>query len=323
MEPGDYAPILKKIRVSMLEPQLQREITELVAEMGYETTITASSNLHFLFKIYQAEKAKEKRSVKALKKAEDMILRLSSLHYSITQREEQRRKEERKKRIPLTLIEGGLSVSKRTRELLKSIGIEDEDVIIKAEGLFGEKKVGERVDLVLSTTLGGELVKNIFAQYPETILIPREDDFISELDAMENKKSVLDGWANSGDAPLPSWADYNQTPGILIDTYEDITRQLKIPIPARAPEKIEKEIIYHGKPMHPDDFMKVVRAMGFAELRDATHGTLLRDGSGNIMCVAKAHRKQMELNASTIKKKLRESGVDLGEFEKKRRELRL
>jgi hypothetical protein len=323
MEPEDVGANLKKIRLEMLEPDLQREITELAAEMGYEATIASSSSLHFLYKIYQTEKARGERSAKALKKAEDMILRLSSLHHAITQREEQRRKEGRKMKIPLTLIEGGLSVSKKTRELLNSIGIEDENAIIKAEELFGEKKIEERVGLVQSTTLGKELVKKAFAAYPETILIPNEDDFISELDAMENKKAILDGWAKSGERPLPAWADYNQTPGILIDTYEDITRQLEIPMPAAAPLKIGKEITYRGRPMDPDDFMKVVKAMGFVEVREANHGTLLRDAKSNIMCVQKAHRKQMELNPSTIKKKLQESSVDLDEFERTRRELRL
>jgi hypothetical protein len=323
MDPGDMAANLKKIRLDMLEPELQREITELAAEMGYETAVASSSNLHFLYRMYRAEKAKGERSAQALKKAEDMILRLSSLHHAITRREEQRRKNEVRRKIPLTLIEGGLSVGKKTRELLNSIGIDDESVIIKAEGLFGEKKIGERVELVLSTTLGEELVKKVFAAYPETMLMPNDDDFISELDAMESKKAILDGWARSREMPLPVWADYSLTPGILIDTYEDITRQLEITVPAAAPGKIGKEITYRGKPMDPDDFMKVVRSMGFEEVRQANHGTLLKDGIGNIMCVQKAHRKQMELNPSTIKKKLQESGVDLDEFERKRRELRL
>jgi hypothetical protein len=323
MEPGDYAPILKKIKVGMLEPGLQHEIAELAAEMGYEATITASSNLHFLFKIYQAEKARAGASAEALKKAEDMILRLSSLHHAIIQREEQRRKTERKRKAPLNLIEGGLLVSKKTRELLLSIGIEDESTVIKAEELFGEKLVGDRVELVLASTLGKEVVKKVFARYPETVLIPKEDDFISELEAMENKKAVLDGWAKSNERPLPVWADYDETPGILIDTYEDITRQLGIPLPKQAPEKIEKERSYQSRPMDPDDFKKVVKALGFQELRETTHGTLMRDGGGNTMCIQKAHRGQMELSAPTLKKKIKESGIDPEEFEGKRRELGL
>ncbi|MCI0504203.1 hypothetical protein L0Y65_05865 [Candidatus Micrarchaeota archaeon] len=324
MEPGDYAPALKKIKVGALEPELQREICELAAELGYEATITASSSLHFLIRLYRAEKAKDRAGADRLKKAEDMILRLSSLHFAITQREEQRRKEERKKKMPLTLIEGGLRVSDRTRKLLNSIGIESEGVIIRAEELFGERKVGERVVLTLSTTLGEEVVRKVFAAYPETILIPKEDAFLSELDAMENKKAMLDGWAQSNGRPLPAWADYNQTPGILLDTYADIARQLDIELPPEVrPTQPEKEVKYRGKPMHPDDFMKVVKTLGFAEVRHATHGTLLRDDRGNVMSVAKSHRSQAELNSPTIKKKLVEAGVDLDQFEEKRRQLKL
>lgn len=323
MEPGEFESALKRIRVGMLEPAMQREVAELAADLGYEATITSSSNLHFLLRLYRAEKAKDEASARRLKKAEDMILRLSSLHHAIIRQEEQRRTVERKKKIPLTLIEGGLSAGRKTRELLNSIGIEDENVIARAEGLFGEKGVGERVDLVKSTTLGEELVKKVFGAYPETILLPKDDDLISELEAMEGKVEMVEGWARNVGRPLPAWADYHQTPGILLDTYEDIVRQLEIPLPVPAPAKAEREIEYHGKPMDPGDFMKVVKAMGFAEMREATHGTLLRDGKGNIMCVQKAHRKQMMLNPSTIKKKLRESEVDLDEFERKRRELRL
>lgn len=323
MELGDYSPILKRIKVGMLEPELRREITELAAEMGYEATITASSNLHFLFKIYQAQKAKERGSAEALKKAEDMILRLGTLHHQIIQREEQRRRGERKRKIPLNLIEGGLLVSKKTRELLGSIGIEDESTVIKAEELFGEKGVEERVELVKMSKLGAELEKKVFARYPETIVIPKEDDFISELDAMENKKSILDGWVKTNERPLPVWADYDQTPGILIDTYEDITRQLGIPLPAEAPKKAEKERTYQSRPMDPEDFKKVVKALGFQELRETTHGTLMRDGYGNTMCIQKAHRGQMELSAPTLKKKIKESGIDPEEFEGKRREMGL
>lgn len=228
IEPGDHAGILKKIRLGMLEPELQREITELAAEMGYEATITASSNLHFLHKIYQAEKVKGKRSARALQKAEDMILRLSSLHHAVTQREEQRRKEEKRKRIPLSVIEGGLSAGKRTRSLLASIGVEDESVASRAEELLGEKGVAGRVELVQSTTLGEGLTRKFFSTHPEIIMIPGDGQFSSELEAMEGKKEMIDAWSRTTGRRPPLWADYGMTPGILLDSYEDIRRSSRL-----------------------------------------------------------------------------------------------
>ncbi|MFH0885088.1 MAG: hypothetical protein V1861_05250 [Candidatus Micrarchaeota archaeon] len=323
MEPEDVAPALKKIRLEMLEPELQREITELAAEMGYEATITTSSNLHFLYEIYRAEKARGERDAKALKKAEDMILRLSSLHHSIIQREEGRRKAERSRKVPLTLIEGGLTASKRMRELLESVGIKDEKIMEHAAGFFSEDEILSRVELIQASNLWPDAARRVFGAHPETIMIAKHDEFISEIEAMENKKAVLEGWVKAHERDLPIWADYNRTPGILLDSFEDITRQLEIRLPETSPMKEEGEVRYRGKPMDPRDFMKVTLALGFFVLREATHGTLLSDDRGKIMCVQKAHRSQMELNQSTIKKKLNEAGVDLDEFEKKRRELRL
>ncbi len=321
MDPGEYAPILKKIRLGMLEPELQREVAELASELGYEATITAESNLHFLFRIYQAEREKEKRSARALKKAESLILRLSSLQHAIAKREEQRREKEKGKRMPRGAHGSAIEAGKRTISLLGTIGIEDEKVMGLAEELLGEKGVEERVVLVHSTILGNNLVRKFFSAHPEVILIPKNDDFVSELEAMEAKMEMVDSWSESHGRKAPAWADYNITPGILLDSFDDIARQLNIEI--EAEERPESGVKYRGKPMDPDDFMKVVSAMGFAVVREATHGTLMRDGEGNIMCVQKAHRKQMELNTSTIKKKLVEAKVDLDGFEMKRRELKL
>lgn len=323
MEMGDYERLLKSIRVSMLEPGLLREITELADELGYETAIKSSSSLHFLLRLYRAEQAKEKRSAKALKKAEDIILRLQGLQHPVVQRENARRTEERRKRFPLKLIEGGLSVSRKSRESLNSIGIEDEGVIIRADEMFGEKTIEERVGLVKASTLDLALLKKVFGTHPDIILIPHEDDLVAELDAIEGKKMVIDIWSTQAGKDLPVWADYNKTPGILVDTYEDISRQLSIPVPDQAFSKEKKGAKYRGRPMDPSDFMKVVEELGFVAVRQATHGTMMKDGKGGIMCIQKAHRSQMVLQPATIKKKLAEAGVDLDEFEKKRREFKL
>lgn len=319
MELEEYAPLLKRMKLGMLEPELQREILGLATEMGYESTISSSSDLYFMYRIYKAGRMKEKRSAKALKRAEDMILRLSSLHQAALQQPRERR--EKKERPPLTLLEGGIMAGKTTRQLLNSIGIDDERVISQAEERFGEKKVGERVELVNMTSLGDELVRAVFHAHPKTILIPKDGDFIAELEAMECKRSILDARKEARGGSLPPDVDYTVRPGVLLSSFQTIARLLDIrTIPVRE-TNVEAE--YHGKPMEPDDFMKVVRRMGFDVVREAKHGTILSNDSGGVMSVQRAHRKQMTLNTSTIKIKLVEAGINLNEFESKRQELGL
>ncbi len=314
---------LRRMRFGLLEPKVQRELLELASELGYEGAITAQSDLHFLARLYQEQKAREEAGRAALDRAADMILRLSSMHYAVVQREQHRRRDERRRKIPLTIMEGGISVGEKSRRLLASIGVEDEGTVARAVGLFGDAGVEERVGYVKAVNVDIEIMKGVFRAHPETILFPKEEDFLSELDAIEHKKGIIDEWAQGKGRAPPEWADYRRTPGILLDTYEDIARQLEIVLPAEKPVRELKPVKFVSKPMHPDDFMKVVQALGFERVRDATHGTLMRDGAGNMMCVAKSHRKQAELNGGTIKKKLVEAGVDLERFEKQRREMRL
>ncbi len=103
MEIGEAGPLLKKLKVGMLEPELQLEVARIAAELGFEETVTSSSSLHFLYRLYRAEEAKERRSRKALKKAEDLILRLSSLHHAVVQDRLERSGRERSTRSFRTL----------------------------------------------------------------------------------------------------------------------------------------------------------------------------------------------------------------------------
>ena len=315
--------VLRRIRISQLEPSLAREIVDFARESGYEATITSETSLGFLFRIYQAEKVKERKSGEALRKAEDLIMRLSSLHHDIQQRENLRRKEERKRNLPLMGSGLELPVGKRTKELLASIGIEDERFAQRAVALLGEDEIAVRAELARSTMLGEELTKKVFREFPDTLLIMPRDDFVSELEAMESKKEVIDEWSKANERIPGHWANYNLSPGILLDSYEDIERLLHLEIPEKPKEGPPRsgkreERKYKGKPMDPEDFIKVVSALGFSPIRQTRHGTLMRSESGGILCVQKSHRKQEQLNPSTIKKKLTEAGVDLDEFERKR-----
>lgn len=316
--------LLKRMKMRQLEPELIREVVAFARESGYETAISSGSSLGFLLRIYQSEKVKEERGEKALRKAADLIMRLSFLQQEIMRREHARRKEERKKRIPHMESELELPLGRKTREMLSSIGIDDEKFAQRAVSTIGEEELAERVELVHLTTLGGELTKKVFGEFPETLLIMPIQEFVSELDAMESKKEVIDSWAKANERIPGHWANYNSTPGILLDSYEDIERLLKLQLPESPPKSGKREEIkYRGKPMDPEDFIRVVGSLGFSPMRQTKHGTLMKSEGGGIMCVQKGHRKQEELNPSTIKKKLTEAGVDLDEFERKRRELNL
>ncbi len=319
---------LKKISLKHLEPSLQREIIEFATEMNHETTITSSSNLNFLFKIYQAEKAKKKGSLKVLKKAEDIILRLNTLQYSKTRDDSARARTDRGKLdaarsgIRPRVLSDGLVVNKKTVDLFRSIGVEDEAVMQKTVELFGEPKVEERIEIIHASNLGEDLIKKLFPKHPEIIQTPRDDDFFSDIEAIENKKDIIDTYTEGADQTS---LDYYANPSILLKSFKDIMSILKPDEHEEAKDEIEttQEVKYRGKPMHPDDFKKVLLSMGFEVVRRAKHNTLLRRGGDQIIGVQPAHNKQEMLNGPTIKTKLNEARVNLSEFERARRDLGL
>jgi hypothetical protein len=312
---------LRRIRLEDLDPQLQREIRDFADSMGHEMTVRERGDLRFILKLYQQEKRKGHADRRRLEEAENIIMKLSSFRSQTLRREAVRRKEEQSKRARFRVMDGALTYSKRAEELLNSIGITDRNVIQQAEELLGDSGIEERVDLVKSVDIPQDILLRLFSEFQQLILIPNDEDFVYELEAIETKRDIIDTWSGANMVPPPVWADYGRTPGILLDDYHDISRLLGLEEP-EVEEGPELMVEYRGKPMDPEDFMKVVLAMGFSRIREAKHGTLIRRGDF-VMCVQKAHRKQMQLNPSTQKKKLQESGVDLNEFERKRRELRL
>ena len=322
MELDSKEPLLKKIRIDQLEPALQKEIYDFATLMGKENTITSSSNLNFLYKIYQSERLKEKRDLKRLKKAEKLILKLAGLRHRIVQRSGEPKEEEEGKRISGIYGRIETPVSKRMIDLFETIGIKDVSIMAQAIELMGEINAEERIELIHSTNLGEILLKKLFGLKPEMFLDPMDDDFIANLEILERKKDIVDNWAKARGKPEPP---YVKNPEILFEDFHEITRVLElspVEVAAPVPAKLE-EIKYRGKPMVPEDFMKVIMAMGFSPVRDAKHGTVLSNPAGRIIGVQKAHKKQEMLNTSTIKKKLVEAGVNLNSFEKQRRELGL
>ncbi|MDD5172338.1 MAG: hypothetical protein PHF60_04870 [Candidatus ainarchaeum sp.] len=320
-------PLLKKIKIGELDPELRHEVLELATEMGHETTITSSSRADVLLRLYRAEKAKEKKSQKRLKKAEKLILAVSSLQFNRSQAVAREEEKKGKARIPGAAIEAMFPVNTAMKRLFESIGITDEKAIISVVEALGEEKTKERIELVQSMRLEEDLLKKVMPLRWTVLQEANDGAFLQSLERVEIKKDIIDAWAKANNRLPVEEANYNKNPGVLWEDFQTISRMLDIKPPEepwiKPPETSKREEIrYRGKPMDPEDFIKVVMSLGFAVIREAKHGVLLGQGDA-IMSVQRGHRRQEQLTTGTIKKKLTEAGVDLDEFEKARRGLGL
>ena len=302
---------IRLMRIGDLEPELRNEIQEFVSEIGYDITITDSTSLGFLVKVYENKKDRE-----TLKKAEDMIMKLSTAQNTIRERESNRRKKEREKSgvFRIRKLGGEVTVSKKSRELLQSIGITDENVIAVAEGFLGSEKIEERVGYVKATIFGADLAKKIFGNFPELILINSDDMFISELEAMESKKVMVDEWTKTRGGMGPLWVDYNQTPGILLDSFRDIQRQLDIPFPPPVEEK--EEFKYVARAMRKRDLLKVLDRLGYELVRK---GKELVFKGPTSLTISDPHDGVYA--PITVRKIMHDMNVRPQDFEKARREV--
>lgn len=253
----DRGGVLRKMRVGELEPGLQKEVIEFAGEMGYEGTLKSSSRLHILLDIYNAEKVKEKRSRKALKKAEKLIMKLAGLAYVAEARRPQ--KAERRE-FPAAAERMELHLSGRMKALFESIGIRDERVMAQAIELHGEGGVEERAGLLLASPLGQALVQKLFTMRPAMIL-EKTDDFVLRLDTLENNKRIVDGWCELNGVAAGREI-YRSMPEILFEEYARISRFLRVAEPVEAPPAERKK--HHEKlpEMHQNDLFAVFRAHG-------------------------------------------------------------
>ncbi len=266
-------PMLKRIKVGQLDPELLTSVMELAEEHGYEVTITASSDLHFLFKIYQAEKVKQRKNLKRLKKAENLILRLAglSLHHEAEKREERSRREEKKPNFNRAGIEEDMRISTRMRQLFGSIGITDDKEISETIGFLGEAKAEERVNAARASPIGEELVKAVFAENPETLRIPKDAEYDREIKAMGHKKGLIDAWREETGAQTPVWADYGRSPGALLVGYGELCKGLGL-----AGEK--------GEAAEPGSLRAAIGELGFS-LAERSGSLVLEgsDGTGTVI----------------------------------------
>jgi hypothetical protein len=332
--------LLKRMKVGELEPLLQKELIEIATGLSGECTLTKASSVHAFYRMYAEEKAKEKKNRRMLRKAEEMISRLASLNLhhdaqqslnrrqAIQQREASRRREERGRKVPLTPLPAAIMISARMRSLFESIGITHTRDMEQAVGVLGEEKAAERIGMVHAMTIAESLVKKVFAEHPETIRIPRDADFYYELESIEAKKALLDTQKSAGKGPLPPWADYDITPGILVDDYHHISRLLSIPVPAEAPQEAEeKKPRYTGRPMKIGEMKATLSVLGWEFVRftgelhfQKPYVDEDRVKKFRTVTISKPH--DGEYNPVTVRKIINNISVTPSEFEEARRKAR-
>ncbi|MEW6722821.1 MAG: hypothetical protein AB1324_06165 [Candidatus Micrarchaeota archaeon] len=227
----EVGPQLKRIKLAQLDPQLMDEVITLAGEHGYEVTITASSSAHFLFRLYQAEKKREKKSLKRLKRAEKLIMKLAGLYHLRHEAEGKAQKkarddEKKEKRAGFAMMEAELRVGARMRGLFESVGIVDEKEMQEALMVLGEAKAEERVLAARNAPVGLALMKKVLAESPEVIRIPDEREFSGELEAMPLRRGIIDLWKGERRGELPVWADYEFSPNVLLADFGTIVAGL-------------------------------------------------------------------------------------------------
>ncbi len=313
------AVLLRRIRVSQLEPELRREVLEFAGEMGYEGTVNASSRLHILLDIYNAEKAREKKSKRVLRKAERLIMKLAGLHYATAVMEARGPQVQKKKEQPFGRATEAMEllISPRMTALFESIGIHNEKVMAQAIGLLGEKKIEERVTLILASNISQELAKKLFQRQPGMLLEPDDANFLKTLVDLETKKDIVDTWAKARETRAP----YGNAPQILLIDYSELGQALGL-LRERKEEMAgpstgkKEEIKYRPVPMRFRDMLKVLKEFGY-RVKSTKNETILERADGRILVMSGEHTG--EISVAVVRAVIREIGATPEKFEEVRR----
>lgn len=319
-EPEAYEGILRRITFRSLEPRLRDEAEQAAHGLGYESSISGETSLHLLLELYRAEKAKEKGRKEALEKAGDLIMRISSLHYEAHEREMRRKRESGRPHAWGEPVE--MPISKKAKEIFQSLGITDERVMAHIIDFLGEKKLEERAELISASHLDDRTVKAVFGGKPELLLDPDDAGFIAAVEGIEAKKSIIDNRYAELGMIEPVYLKY---PEILTESYHEVARIMELRPenrPEPAPLEEERRQKVKVAPIRPDDFIKVLRGLGF-ELKSSGPHRVLAHEDGRVSVVQSGHGSNKEFGAGLIRMKLRESGIAVEEFERKRREMGL
>jgi len=292
-------PLLRKLKLGRLDPALQNEIVDFADEMGYERTITSEDSLHFIFRIYQAEKAKEKRSRRMLKKAEDLIMKLASLQYETRQREIRSGAKEEKKAPLSRWSEAPITIGKRLTALFESIGITQQATMELIVGIIGERKAVERVELILASNIGQPLAKKLFGARPEALFEPRDEIFLSMISDIETKKEIMDRWSTARDIPEEKRM-YNRNPPLLFESHAEISRILGLEkqeasvTEDRAPQPLKEERAkYRPIPMRNTDLWRVLEEFGY-ELKRHRNEMVFANAEGRTLTIGAPHNRMYD-----------------------------
>jgi predicted RNA binding protein YcfA (HicA-like mRNA interferase family) len=307
------------ITVGSLEPALRKEVMDVASELGREGAVTEKTSLHFLLRLYQAEKAKEKGREEALRKAECLIPRISALIHEAHAKEMERKRAEGGKKPFHWGEPAEMPLSSRAISLLESVGITDRRTMAHIVDLLGEGILEERVELIHSSHLGQTASKALFGHKPDLLVEGDEGGFARSLEDMEAKKQMVDNRYSELGMDGPVYINY---PEILVDSFHEVARIMEIrpsqgePAPAEDGKRRKLRV----SPIGPDEFIKVLRAMGFEIKSNGPHRVLSHE-DGRVSVVQSAHGPNKEFGAGLIRMKLRESGITVEDFQKKRTEL--
>jgi hypothetical protein len=201
--------LLKRMKVRELEPALRDEVLELAKEMDYERTIKASSNLHFLYVLYQSEKKKRRKSREALKKAENLIMTIATLQHTERAILSEKKGKKKKRRMKRSTTDTQIVVSPKLLKAFRSIGIRDEAVVVRTVELLGEVEAKDRIDEILDK-LGSKAAKKTYGANPKLLQEPNRRRFSENLDKFTAQQGtikrirVLEGGKGKEEAEEPA-----------------------------------------------------------------------------------------------------------------------
>ncbi len=312
-------PNLEGLKVSKLTSSLLDELLDLSEDVGYDKTIYYSGDLGFILDIY--ELTKKSKDQRLLKKAENMILSLSSLTHDKGGKKRRKRSKETAKSFKSISFDSesdmlGIPLNQKIVDVFHSIGIENKAMMRIAVGLLGENKIKDYSEYLLSSELGENLVKAYMKVNPEAILQPSEDLFLLDITTLEKKKQIFDFYKENLD--LPDKLEYEKNPQILQLDLKEIIEALNI-----EQESEGESTLHEGKTpkseqiptLKTKEFIRIMKDFGFKEERRVKHGTFYYNAQQDArVMIQNPHRGQQYMETGIIREKLRQAGITDKEF---------
>lgn len=328
MDLDDIRTMLKKTRVRELDPALRKEVLGLASELENETTITTKSNLHFIFELYQKERKRDKKNLKILRKAEQIMANLAELHQL---RHERNRPPIKRDDTPIIGRHFGgseMQFSRKITELFESIGITERKEMERIVGIIGEREVETRIETIHISKLEGETAKALFGKHPELLCIPEEAAFFEKIEGIEKKIAVIDAYMNS--TGIPESMDYRKFSDVLLLDMGEVVSNLNMD----TANKVTKDEVtetaeqqkgpkYIARTMKTKEMAAVLAALGYVkdrgknELVYTLHQDRRKEGMAVVLTMSNPHDGEYE--KGVVRFIIRDMGIRPDEFEKVRR----